>query len=426
VSSQIPEAAASPAKIDIYQYALTQLDQAAEALSLLPGLYRVLRSHKRELTVHFPVPLDDGSLEIFTGYRVQHNLARGPSKGGIRYHWDADLNDVRALAMWMTWKCAVVDIPFGGAKGAVVCNPKQLSLGELERLTRRYTSEISILIGPSSDIPAPDVYTDEQVMAWMMDTYSANVGYTVPAVVTGKPISIGGSPGREEATGQGCAIVISEAAHHAGLRLDGASVAVQGFGNAGSVAAQYLERAGCRIIAVSDSRGGIYNGRGLDVARAIEHKEDTGSVVDFPDSESITNAELLELKCDVLVPAAIEGQITADNAPRIKARIVAEAANGPTSPDADPILADNGIILLPDILANAGGVVVSYFEWVQGIQKLSWPALRVNEQLQDFMTRAFHAVYSIAQEHKTDMRSAAMRLAVSKVAEATRTRGIWP
>lgn len=422
----LSEADASTTKADVYRFALAQLDQTAETIALAPGLHRVLRSAKRELTVHFPVRMDDGSLEMFTGYRVQHNLARGPGKGGIRYHPDTDLNDVRALAMWMTWKCAVVDIPFGGAKGAVVCNPKTMSQAELERLTRRYTSEISILIGPSADVPAPDIYTNEQVMAWMMDTYSQGIGYTSPAVVTGKPISIGGSPGRDEATGRGCVIAIKEAAQHFGVRLSGARVVVQGFGNAGSVCASYLAREGATIIALNDSRGGLYNEAGLDVPRVIAHKARTGSVVGFPGADSISNSELLELDCDILVPAAIEGQILAHNAPRIKARMVAEAANGPTSPDADPILAENGVVVLPDILANAGGVVVSYFEWVQGLQKFYWPALRVNEQLEEFMTRAFHAVYRTAQEHKTDMRSGAMILAVSRVAEATRTRGIFP
>ena len=421
-----PQTATSSIHVDVHEYALQQLDEAADALSLAPDLHALLRLSKRELTVHFPVRMDDGSIQMLTGYRVQHNLARGPGKGGIRYHPEATLNDVRALAMWMTWKCAVVDIPFGGAKGAVVCNPKELSLAELERLTRRYASEISLLIGPSSDVPAPDVYTNEQVMAWIMDTYSQGVGYTVPAVVTGKPISIGGSPGRDEATGRGCVLIIREAARHFGVRLPRARVAIQGFGNAGSVCAIYLQREGADIIAVSDSRGGIYNPHGLDAQRVIAHKAETGSVVGFRGADSITNSELLETECEILVPAALEGQISAENAPRIKARIVAEAANGPTSPEADPILAANGIVVLPDILANAGGVVVSYFEWVQGLQKFYWPALRVNEQLEEFMIRAFHAVFATAQERKTDMRAAAMILAVAKVAEAARNRGIFP
>ena len=426
MGEQGPWNAVSSAKVDVYEYALSQLDRAAAALGLSPGIHRVLRVCKRELTVNFPVRMDDGSLQMFRGYRVQHNQARGPGKGGIRYHPEADLNDVRALAMWMTWKCAVVDIPFGGSKGAVICNPKQLSAAERERLTRRYASEISLLIGPSSDVPAPDIYTDEQVMAWIMDTYSMGVGYTVPAVVTGKPISIGGSPGRDEATGRGCSLVIEEAAQHFGIRLQNARVAIQGFGNAGSVSARYLSRAGARVVAVSDSRGGIYNQQGLDIARVIHHKAEAGSVVGFPEADSITNQELLELDCEILVPAAIEAQIVAENAPRIRARIVAEAANGPTSPDADSVLADSGVVVLPDILANAGGVVVSYFEWVQGLQKFYWPAARVNEELEAYMTRAFHAVYGTAQERKTDMRSAAMILAVAKVAEATEIRGIFP
>jgi len=425
----MPEAqqtTASSIETDPYGMALAQLDRAADALDLTPGIHQMLRRCKRELSVHFPVVMDDSSLRVFDGYRVHHNLARGPGKGGIRYHPDTGLDEVRALAMWMTWKCAVVDIPFGGAKGGVMCHPKQMSRAELERMTRRYATEINVLIGPTSDIPAPDVYTDPQVMAWIMDTYSMHAGHTVPAVVTGKPLSIGGSPGRDEATGRGCAIAIREAAEHFGLRVPGAKVAIQGFGNAGAVAASFLAHAGAKVIAVSDSRGALYNADGFDVAKLRAHKTQTGAVLGFPDGDEMAHEELLELECDVLVPAALEGVIRSDNAPRIKARIVAEAANGPTTLEADRILAENDVVVLPDILANAGGVVVSYFEWVQCLERFTWAKPRVDQELEDFMTRAFHAVYAIAQEHKTDLRSAAMRLAVAKVAEATRTRGIYP
>jgi len=426
MTSEAPQTTTSARETDCYAMALAQLDRAAEALDLSSGIHQMLRRCKRELIVHFPVIMDDGGLRVFDGYRVHHNLARGPGKGGIRYHPDTRLDEVRALAMWMTWKCAVVDIPFGGAKGGVLCNPKQMSRSELERLTRRYATEINILIGPASDIPAPDVYTDPQVMAWIMDTYSMHAGYTVPEVVTGKPLSIGGSPGRDEATGNGCVIAIREAAEHIGLRISGARVAIQGFGNAGSVSASFLSQAGAKVIAVSDSRGAMYNAEGFDVAKLRAHKLKAGTVVGFPEGEEIAQGELLELECEVLVPAALEGAIRSDNAPRIKARIVAEAANGPTTLEADKILAENDVVVLPDILANAGGVVVSYFEWVQCLQKFAWAESKVDEELEDFMTRAFHAVYAIAQEHKTDLRSAAMRLAVAKVAEATRTRGIYP
>jgi glutamate dehydrogenase (NAD(P)+) len=385
-----------------------------------------LRSCKRELCVHFPVRMDDGSLKTFTGYRIQHNVTRGPGKGGLRYHPQVTLNEVRALAMWMSWKCAVMDIPFGGAKGGVVCNPKEMSQAELEGVTRRYTTEITPLLGPSSDIPAPDVYTDEQVMAWMMDTYSMHVGYTAPAVVTGKPLSIGGSEGRLEATGRGCVEVIREASKEMGLPLAGARVVIQGFGNAGSVTAKYLALGGAKVIGVSDSRGAIWNERGFDVPALVAHKRTTGSVTEFPGSEKIDAAELLELECEVLVPAALEGAIVAENAPRIKAKIVAEAANGPTSPEADAILYENGVVLLPDILANAGGVVCSYFEWVQCLQEFSWSEDEVCHNLSGFMQRAFRSVHEMARERNTDMRTAALMLAISKVAEATRVRGIYP
>jgi len=409
-----------------YEIALRQFDGAAERLELSDGMRGVLRSCKRELCVHFPVRMDDGSLRTFTGYRVQHNVTRGPSKGGLRYHPEVTLEEVRALAMWMTWKCAVVEIPFGGAKGAVICNPKEMSERELEGVTRRYTTEITPLLGPSSDIPAPDVYTNEQVMAWMMDTYSMHTGYTVPAVVTGKPLSIGGSAGRLEATGRGCVEVIKEAAEHFGLRLPKAKAVIQGFGNAGSVTAKYLAEAGCKVVAVSDTRGAIYNGAGLEVEKLIAQKSEDGTVAGFPGSESIAPEELLAVDCDILVPAALGGQITAANAGSIKAKLVAEAANGPTTPEADEIFQRNGVIMLPDILANAGGVVCSYFEWVQCLQKFSWSENQVCHNLSDFMKKAFHAVYQIAQERKVDMRTAALMLAISRVAEATKVRGIYP
>ncbi len=418
--------APSGVEADPYVMALKQFDHAAGLLGLSPGMQGLLRSCKRELCVHFPVRMDDGSLGTFTGYRIQHNVTRGPGKGGLRYHPQVSLNEVRALAMWMTWKCAVVDIPFGGAKGGVICNPKQMSQSELEGVTRRYTTEISPLLGPDSDIAAPDVYTDEQVMAWMMDTYSMHVGYTVSTVVTGKPLSIGGSEGRLEATGRGCVEVIRQATKQMGLPMDGARVVVQGFGNAGSVAAKYLAQAGAKVIAVSDSGGAIRNDKGLDVPKLIAYKEQKGTVVAFADSNELSPAKLLELECDILVPAALEGQIVAENAPRIKAKIIAEAANGPTTPEADAILYQNGIMVLPDILANAGGVVCSYFEWVQCLQKFSWSEDQVCHNLCGFMSQAFRAVYDKAQERKVDLRTAALMLAIAKVAEATAVRGIYP
>ena len=409
-----------------WSVAQRQFDIAADALDLAPGLRAVLRVPKRELTVNFPVQLDNGSIQVFTGYRVHHNAARGPTKGGIRYHPDTTIDEVRALAMWMTWKCAVVNIPYGGAKGGVVCDPKQLSSAELERLTRRYTTEITILLGPEKDIPAPDVNTNPQVMAWIMDTFSMHQGYTVPAVVTGKPINIGGSRGRNEATARGVSIAIREAARDLGRNLEGMHVAIQGYGNAGSIAAQLLYDMGATIVAVSDSRGAIYNPGGLDPSAALRYKRITGSVAGFPEADTLTNAELLELPCDILVPAALENQITSANASRIKARIVAEAANGPTTPDADTILADNGIVVLPDILANAGGVTVSYFEWVQDLQNFFWTEREVNEKLEQVMAQSYRSVHALAEERQVSLRTAAYMLAVQRVAEATLTRGIFP
>lgn len=403
-----------------------QFDIAAELLDLPAGLRNVLRQPQRELSVSFPVKMDDGRIEVYQGYRVQHNLSRGPTKGGIRYHPQVSLDEVRALAMWMTWKCAVANLPYGGAKGGVIVDPKQLSLSEVERLTRRYATEISLLIGPERDVPAPDVNTTPQIMAWIMDTISMHQGYTVPAIVTGKPINIGGSQGRNEATARGLTVVLHEAARHLGLPLDRARVAIQGFGNAGAITARLLNEIGATIIAVSDSKGGIYNPGGLRPDAVIQHKERTGSVVGFPEADAVSNEELLELPCDILVPAALENQITARNASRIKARIIGEAANGPTTPEADAILYDQGCFVLPDILANAGGVTVSYFEWVQGLQEFFWTEREVNAQLERIMSTSFQHVLRVAQDRKVHMRTAAYLVAVDRVARATTTRGIYP
>ena len=409
-----------------YEMACSQLESVAELIHLKDGLRKMLSQPKRELTVHFPVLMDSGDIEVFTGYRVQHNIVRGPAKGGIRYHPGVTLDEVKALAMWMTWKCAVVGLPFGGAKGGVVCNPKKMSEKELERLTRRYTTEIGILLGPGSDIPAPDVYTNAQTMSWIMDTYSMNAGYSVPAVVTGKPVSIGGSEGRAEATGRGCMITAIEAAKHLGISPGDMKVVVQGFGNVGAIAARLLRDEGCTIIAVSDSRGAIYQENGLDLDALAAHKSETGSVEGFKGSEPITNDELLTLKCDLLIPAALENQITGENADRINAKIIAEGANGPTTPEADKILKEKGVFLVPDVLANAGGVTVSYFEWVQDLQSLFWKESEVNRRLEEIMVSSFAQVMAIAEKHKTDMRTASYVLAVDKVAEATLRRGIYP
>jgi glutamate dehydrogenase (NAD(P)+) len=403
-----------------------QFDKAADILDLDPNLRRILRVPQRELEVAFPVKMDDGSTRVFTGFRVQHNITRGPAKGGFRYHPDVTLDDVRALAMWMTWKCAVVNIPFGGAKGAVVVDPKALSRGELERLTRRFTTEISILLGADRDIPAPDIGTTPEVMAWVMDTLSMHIGHTIPAAVTGKPIDIGGSQGRIEATARGLTYILREAADALGFNVAGAKVAIQGFGNVGATCARLLDEMGATVVAVSDSRGGIYNPRGLPLADVYEHKAATGSVVGFREAEPVTNEELLELPCDMLVPAALGNQITARNADRIQARIIGEAANGPLTPDADEILYDRGVFVLPDILASAGGVTVSYFEWVQGLQEFFWTEREVNAQLERVITRAFHNVLRLAQQHRVDMRTAALLLAVDRVAHATNIRGIYP
>ena len=413
--------------INPFETAKQQVDIVADLIGLDSGARDVLKHPKRELTVNFPVRLDDGSYRTFTGYRVQYNMARGPSKGGIRYHPQVTLDEVRALAAWMTWKCAVVNIPYGGAKGGVICDPKHMSKGELERLTRRYATEISLIIGPEIDIPAPDVYTDSQTMAWIMDTYSMQKGYSVPGVVTGKPISLGGSEGRNEATGRGCAYVIREAAKDLGVRIKGGSVAVQGFGNAGNICADILyDEQGAKIVAVSDSKGGIYKADGFNPHAVEEHKKKTGSVVGFPGAKSISNDELLELKVDVLVPAALENQITPKNADNIQAKIVGEAANGPTVPAADTVMFEKKITVLPDILANAGGVTVSYFEWAQDIQGYYWALNEVNQRLEQVMVRSYNDVHKVATERKVHHRTAAYVLAIQRVVDAMRIRGFYP
>ncbi len=413
--------------INAFETAKQQVDIVADLIHLDGGIRDVLKHPKRELTVNFPVRLDDGSFRVFTGYRVQYNMARGPCKGGIRYHPQVTLDEVRALAAWMTWKCAVVNIPYGGAKGGVICNPKAMSQGELERLTRRYATEIAPIIGPEMDIPAPDVYTDSQTMAWIMDSYSMQKGYSVPGVVTGKPISLGGSEGRGEATGRGCAYVIREASKDVGVRVKGGTVAVQGFGNAGSVAANLLhDEQGATIVAVSDSKGGIYKAEGLNPHAVEDHKKKTGSVVGFPGTKQVSNEEILETKVDILVPAALENQITKKNADKIKAKIVAEAANGPTLPEADTILYQKKVTVLPDILANAGGVTVSYFEWAQDIQGFFWPLNEVNDRLERVMVRSYADVHKAAVEHKVHNRTAAYILAIQRVADAIKIRGFYP
>ena len=412
--------------INPWHVAQRQFDLAADRLNLDAGLRLVLREPQRELTVHFPVKMDDGSVQVFTGYRVQHNVVRGPAKGGIRYHQDVSLDEVKALAMWMTWKCAVVGIPYGGGKGGVVVDPKKLSRRELEGLTRRFATEISILIGPEKDIPAPDVNTNAQTMAWIMDTYSMHVGYTVPGVVTGKPISLGGSEGRNEATARGTVYCVMEAARHLGIDLSTARVAIQGFGNAGSIAARLMTQEGSRVVAVSDSTGGIRSEAGLDIDRVISWKAEHGTVQGFPGATDISNADVLETECEILIPAALENQITAVNADRIRARVVAEAANGPTTPDADTMLHERGIFMIPDILCNAGGVTVSYFEWVQDLNRDFWDENEVNSKLKTIMVKSFQDTLAMALKEQVDMRTAAYLLAVERVASATALRGLYP
>ncbi len=411
---------------DPWLNAQRQFDNAAEILNLSPGLRAVLREVRRELLVRFPVKMDDGSLRVFEGYRVQHNTTRGPAKGGIRFHPHTNLEEVKALSMWMTWKCALMNIPYGGAKGGVVVDPRELSHRELERLSRRFASEISLLIGPDSDIPAPDVNTNAEVMAWMMDTISMEAGYSIPAVVTGKPLDIGGSEGRPSATGRGVTIAAVEICQRLGRDPAATTVAVQGFGNVGSVSAELMAERGFRICAVSDVAGGIYNPAGFDVPGLLEHRRRTGHVADFPGSRPITNAELLELPVDMLVPAALENQITARNAGRIQASVIIEGANGPTTPDADLILERRGIVVVPDILANAGGVTVSYFEWVQDLQSFFWEEGEINRQLERIIKRAFTQMCQHADLHQVSLRLGAYLVAVKRVADATAVRGIYP
>ncbi len=411
-----------------FEIAQQQFDIAADILNLDNGMRQILRVPQRELTVRFPVTMDDGSVRVFTGYRVQHNITRGPAKGGIRYHPAVDIDEVRALAMWMTWKCALVNIPYGGAKGGIIVDPKELSIRELEHMTRRFASEISLLIGPEKDIPAPDVGTNAQVMAWIMDTISMHRGYTVPAVVTGKPIDVFGSLGRADATGRGVSIVAREAAKHIGLAFNTARVVVQGFGNVGSASASLINKMGGRIVAVSDVSGGYYSPNGLDIPAMMKYAAQNKSLAGYKQSglELVSNAELLELECDILVPAALENQITAANAHRIKARVIVEGANGPTTPVADEILYDRGVFVVPDILANAGGVTVSYFEWVQGLQEFFWSEEEINERLERIMMRSFSSVLEIALNHRVPLRTAAYMVAVKRVADATLIRGIYP
>jgi len=416
----------SSAALNPYVMAVQQFELAAEKLNLSEDMREILRQPKRELSVNFPVRLDSGRIKTFTGYRVQHNVNRGPAKGGIRYSPDVTLDEVRALAMWMTWKCAVVGIPYGGAKGGVICDPKRMTPAELERMTRRYTTEISGIIGPHSDIPAPDVNTNSQVMAWMMDTYSMHAGFSVPAVVTGKPLSIGGSEGRNDATATGVLFVTRQAAKRIGMPLKGAKVSIQGYGNAGSVAARLFHNEGAKIVAVSDTQGGIYNESGLDPSAVLRHKQESGTVVGFPQAQQVRVQDVLELPCDILIPAATEGVITVKNAERVQARIVAEAANGPTTPEADLILFKRNCLVIPDILANAGGVTVSYFEWVQDLQSFFWGVEEIVQKLEIIMNRAFTSVAEKADQHSCDLRLAANMLAISRVAEATQIRGIYP
>ena len=409
-----------------YDIAKEQLRRVAELFGVDPNLVNVLQECKKAVVVSVPVTMDDGSIQALEGYRVTHNIARGPSKGGIRYHPDVELDEVKALAMWMTWKCALMGIPFGGAKGGIRVDPKKLSPAELQRMTRRYTSEIINEIGPEKDIPAPDVGTNASVMAWIFDTYSMNKGHSVLGVVTGKPLNVGGSLGRLEATAHGALYCIQEAVRKRELRMVDLRVVVQGVGNVGSFLAKFLAEQGATVIAVSDSRGGIYNEAGLDMAAVLAHKQETGALEGLRGAESITNEELLLLDCDVLAPCALEQVITSSNADQVKAKIIAEGANGPVTPAADEILDDRGVLILPDVLANAGGVVVSYFEWVQGLQEYFWKEDEINSKLRDITTRAFNETWRTTEERKTSMRLAAYGLAVRRVADATITRGLYP
>lgn len=412
----------------VLEAVITQLDRVAERLRLDPGIHKRMRHADRSLVVSVPFETDDGRMEVFQGYRVQHDNALGPTKGGVRYHPEVTLEETTALAMLMTWKCGLMGLPYGGAKGGVRCDPQQLSRRELERMTRRYTAEIFLIIGPEYDIPAPDLGTDEQIMAWMMDTYSMHRGMTVPGVVTGKPVLLGGSLGRREATGRGVSYMVLEATKKRGWHPQELTVAVQGFGNVGSVAARLLAEEGYRVIAVSDRNGGIYNPKGLDITRLLlEYQEKAGGTVsDYREGDRLTQRELLTLNCDVLIPAALGGQITAANASAVRARMIAEGANAPITPEADEILQEKKILVLPDILANAGGVTVSYFEWVQDLQFYFWNEREINARLKEIMTAAFNNVWDYAEEEGVDLRTAALMLAVKRLAEAKRLRGLYP
>ncbi|MEX1050874.1 MAG: Glu/Leu/Phe/Val dehydrogenase [Gemmatimonadales bacterium] len=408
-----------------FEAMMARFDHAAELLNLDPGIYKVLREPEKQLIVSIPIQRDNGEIEVFTGIRVLHNSARGPGKGGIRFDLNVTLDEVKALAAWMTWKCAVVNIPFGGAKGGVICDPSVLSVAELERLTRRYTANIMHLLGPESDIPAPDVNTNERVMAWIMDTYSMHMRHSVTAVVTGKPVEMGGSLGRREATGRGCMITTREALKHMGLPMRGTKVAVQGFGNVGSVAAQLLEQEGCTVVAVSDKTGAVYNAKGLVIGEALSWMREHRYLQGFPGTESITNEELLTLDVDVLLPAAMENVITRKNADKVRAKVICEGANGPTTPGADRILEEKGVFVIPDILANAGGVTVSYFEWVQDRAGYFWDEQTVNERLEVIIQRSFQDVLAVARRHEVNMRTAAYMLAMERVAAVHRLRGLY-
>ena len=409
-----------------YALAQRQLHRVASEFGVDDNLVAILEQCEKSVEVSIPILLDDGTVRAFSGYRVTHNVARGPSKGGIRYHPDVTLDEVKALAMWMTWKCALMNLPFGGAKGGVPCDPKALSRGELERMTRRFTSEIVNEIGPEKDIAAPDVGTDSSVMAWIFDTYSMNKGHSVLGVVTGKPLAVGGSVGRDEATGRGGVFCLQEELKRSGSPVEGLTVAVQGFGNVGSVFARLVSELGASVIAVSDSSGGAYNARGIDIAAALAHTQGGGKLHDFAGGEPITNAELLALDCDVLAPCALEQALTAANADAVRARIVVEGANGPTTPEADDILDGNGVTVLPDVLANAGGVVVSYFEWVQGLQEYFWKSDEVNRRLHGIVARAFDETWALRESAGVSPRVAAYGIAVQRVAEALVTRGLYP
>ncbi len=410
----------------MFRTALAQLDRVAAKLNLEPEVHERLRLPRRALVVSIPVRMDDGGTKVFLGYRVHHSTVLGPTKGGLRYDKDVSLGEVTALAMLMSWKCALMGLPYGGAKGGVTVNPRELSKRELEHLTRRYTTEIILLIGPDLDIPAPDLGTDEQTMAWMMDTYSMTQGKSVPGVVTGKPLIVGGSAGRREATGRGIVYALYQAVRHLGMELKGRKVVVQGFGNVGAVAARLLWREGAVIAGVSDVKGGIWNPSGIDVRQLEAHVAESGGVVGFPGTDRVSNADLLEQPCDILIPAATGGQIREDNADRIKASVVAEGANGPTTPEGDTILGDRGVTVIPDILANAGGVIVSYFEWVQGLQYYFWRESEITARLQEVMTRAFNRVWTLGEKEGTDLRTAALMEGIGRVAEGYRVRGLYP